>query len=104
VRATPRLILICGLPAAGKTTRARRFRLEREQPAVRLSPWARASRWSMASGGAAVVLRGLDVPLEELWRLLEQRNAERARRPITKPPIGGDSPTGGATVVRVAQV
>jgi predicted kinase len=33
---TPRLVLICGLPGAGKTTLARR--LEHELPAVRLCP------------------------------------------------------------------
>lgn len=43
-RATPRLVLVCGLPGAGKTTLARR--LEVELPAVRLCPdeWLAALR------------------------------------------------------------
>ena len=118
----PRLILICGLPGAGKTTLAQR--LARELPAVRFCPdewlaslsldlfdealrerlegqlwrltqdllrlgqsvileygfWRRAERdekrLSARALGAAVELRALDVPLDELWRRLERRNAE----------------------------
>lgn len=117
----PTLHLICGLPGSGKTTLA--YRLERELPALRLTPdeWmarivgdghdeaARASVeavqedlahramelgidvilengfWSKAerdgyraraiARGFAATVHFLDVPLEELWRRLEQRNA-----------------------------
>ncbi len=119
------LILICGLPGAGKTTLARQ--LEHDMPALRLSPdewiahilddpaneaelhrlrtpvetvqWEVAMRvlalgldvviewgfWSREERqvfreraqaiGARVELRFLDVPLDELWDRLQQRNA-----------------------------
>ncbi len=133
----PRLILICGMPGAGKTTLAQR--LERELPAVRLCPdewlarlgldlfdealrerlesqlwrltqdllrlgqsvileygfWRRAERDEKRLGaralGAAVELRALDVPLDELWRRLERRNAEGgwATVPISREALAG---------------
>lgn len=123
-RAVPRLILVCGLPGAGKTTLARR--LEVELPAVRLCPdewlaalgidlwdemtrdrletqfwllarrllalgqsvmlesgfWLRVDRDAKRLGaralGAAVELRYLDAPLDELYRRIERRDAARA--------------------------
>jgi predicted kinase len=123
-RAIPRLVLVCGLPGAGKTTLARR--LEAKMPAVRLCPdewlaalginlwdeaprdrletqfwllarrllalgqsvilesgfWLRADRDEKRLGaralGAAVELRYLDVPLDELYRRIERRNAAPA--------------------------
>jgi predicted kinase len=117
-----RVILICGLPAAGKTTMAKR--LANELGAVRMCPdewmdalgidlWDRPARgrveslqwaqtlelialgvtviiewgvWSRAerdalreevhASGGQIELRVLDVPVEELWRRLEPRNAE----------------------------
>jgi predicted kinase len=128
---TTRLILTCGLPAAGKTTLARQFAADR--PAVRLtkdewlealgsSPWDEVARekverelWRLAQEilrlGPSVVLdfglwarserdelrsvaRGLgvgvelhyvDVPTDELWRRIEERNA---RAPWDSHPIG----------------
>jgi predicted kinase len=121
----PRLVLMCGLPGAGKTTLARR--LEAELPAVRLCPdewmtdlgidlfdeqtrdrletvfwrlardllrlgqsvvlesgfWLRADRDEKRLGartlGAAVELRYLDVPLDELCRRVESRTAAGTR-------------------------
>lgn len=118
----PRLVLLCGLPGAGKTTLARR--LEEQMPALRLCPdewmtelavdlfdeaarerleglfwglaqrvlrlggsvilengfWGRAERDEKRAGaralGAAVELHYLDVPLDELWRRVELRNAQ----------------------------
>lgn len=118
----PTLHLICGLPCSGKSTLAQR--LERDLPALRLTPdeWMsrivgdghdegkraaveavqedlahRALRlgidvilengfWSKAerdeyriratAQGFATQIHYLNVPLEELWRRLEQRNAE----------------------------
>jgi predicted kinase len=115
---------LCGLPGAGKTTRAKR--LECRLAAVRLCPdewmaalavgfrdepfrerlervfwclaqtllargqsvildsgfWLRADRDEKRLGaralGAAVELHYLDVPLEELWRRIEGRNATSA--------------------------
>jgi len=115
------LILVCGLPGAGKTTLARR--LETERRAVRLSPdewlaslgldardeamrdrleqtltshalrlltqgidvileygfWARVERdvkcTEARAVGARVELHALIVPINELWRRLEARNA-----------------------------
>jgi predicted kinase len=115
-----RLVLICGLPGAGKTTLARR--LADGLPAVRVCPdewlsdlhldlydealrerlehrlkslayellqlgvhvilefgfWARAERDEIRetarSIGAAVELRYLDVPIDELWKRVELRN------------------------------
>ena len=120
--ARPRLIMMCGLPGAGKTTLARR--LARELPAVRLCPdewladlgfdlfdgaardrveqrlwvhaeellavgtvvvlengfWDRAERdekrLRIRSLGAAVELRYLDVPSEELHRRIALRDRE----------------------------
>lgn len=117
----PTLHLICGLPGSGKTTLA--HRLERELPALRLTPdeWmarivgdghdeaARASVeavqedlahramelgldvilengfWSKSerdgyrarakAQGFGAKVHFLNVPVEELWRRLEQRNA-----------------------------
>jgi predicted kinase len=115
-----RLVLICGLPGAGKTTLA--LHLARETGARRLGTdeamsllgvdyfddpgreqveeqlwgvarellaagvdvilesgfWARAEREEKCRGaravGATVDLRYLDVPLDELWERVEQRN------------------------------
>ena len=120
----PRLVLICGLPGAGKTTLARR--LEAELPAVRLCPdewlaalgidlrdeitrdgleaqfwrlaqrllalgqsvilesgfWLRSDRDEKRLGaralGAAVELRFLDAPLDELYHRIERRSAALA--------------------------
>ncbi|MGH2501929.1 MAG: AAA family ATPase [Ktedonobacterales bacterium] len=122
--AIPRLVLVCGLPGAGKTTLARR--LEAKMLAVRLCPdewlaalginlwdeaprdqletqfwllarrllalgqsvilesgfWLRADRDEKRLGaralGAAVELRYLGVPLDELYRRIERRNAAPA--------------------------
>ena len=120
-----RLVLVCGLPGAGKTTLARQ--IEREMPALRLTPdewigplygeglsqekldsvrdpvesvqWAVAERalalgtnvvvdfgfWSRSEResfraraeavGAETEVLFLEVPLEELWRRIEVRNA-----------------------------
>ena len=116
------LVLVCGLPASGKTTLAKR--IERELPALRLTPddwmnglglnlwneqkrahiealqWQVAQRvltlgisvvmdfgfWSRLERdrfreeakaiGVRVELRFLDVPLEELWTRVRQRNME----------------------------
>ena len=118
---TPRLILTCGLPGAGKTTLA--MRLAAERGAVRLTkdewlwalgttPWDESARvkvehelWRLARDllrlgvsvvldfglwarrerdelrttarglGAAVELRYLEVPTEELWKRIEARNS-----------------------------
>ncbi len=128
----PTLVLVCGLPGAGKSTLARK--LEDEIPAVRLSPdewmvdlrvdlydettrerleaifwrlaqrllrlgqsvilesgfWLRSDRDEKRLGaralGARVELRYLDVPLDELWRRVERRNATGAwpAAPITR--------------------
>lgn len=123
-RAISRLVLVCGLPGAGKTTLARR--LEVALPAVRLCPdewlaalridlrdeatrdgleaqfwrlaqrllalgqsvilesgfWLRADRDEKRVGarllGAAVELRYLHAPLDELYRRIERRNASPA--------------------------
>ncbi|MEU4540277.1 AAA family ATPase [Streptosporangium sp. NPDC023825] len=119
-----RLILLCGLPGAGKTTLAKQ--LADQIPAVRLCPddwltrlgidlheaeprdrleglfrqqsedllrlgvsvilefgfWARAERDEIRlrarALGAAVELRYLPVPLDELWRRLEARNRQES--------------------------
>ncbi|MFB9451400.1 AAA family ATPase [Dactylosporangium vinaceum] len=127
------LVLLCGLPASGKTTLARR--LAAELPAVRLCAdewltdlgadlfdaglrarlerrfwrlaqdllgqgrsvilesgfWLRADRDEKRAGaralGAAVELRFLDVPLDELARRLEARNAEAPWATAVIPPV-----------------
>lgn len=116
-----RLILMCGLPGAGKTTVARalesagamrmspdewladlRFDLREDGPRdrVELLQWNLAQQlvergievvlengfWSRSERdvvrtrarelGVGIELRYLDVPLEELWRRLELRNAQ----------------------------
>lgn len=131
-QARPRLILLCGLPGAGKTTLA--LRLTDELPAIRLCPdewlvslgidlrdeatrdklevifwrhaqdllrlgqsvilesgfWLRSDRDEKRLGaralGAAVELRYLATPLDELYRRLEARQAEGAwnATPITR--------------------
>lgn len=131
-QARPRLILLCGLPGAGKTTLA--LRLADELPAIRLCPdewlvslgidlrdeatrdklevifwrhaqdllrlgqsvilesgfWLRSDRDEKRLGaralGAAVELRYLATPLDELYRRLEARQAEGAwnTTPITR--------------------
>lgn len=118
---SPQLVLICGLPGAGKSMLARR--LEAEIPAVRLCGdewladlgidlydeatrerlevlfwhvaqrililgtsvilesgfWLRSDRDEKRIGaralGAAVTLHYLDVPIDELWRRIDLRNA-----------------------------
>jgi predicted kinase len=118
---TGRVVLVCGLPGAGKTTVARQ--LAAELGAVRMSPdewmdalaidlwdqpargrieslqwrltlellalgvtviiewglWTRAERDQLRrqvrAAGGHIELRFLDVPVEELWRRLEARNA-----------------------------
>jgi predicted kinase len=123
----PRLVLMCGLPGAGKTTEARR--LGKDLGAVRLAPdewmdalgidlwdearrtglerifwdlaqellrlgtsvilesgfWLRSDRDEKRTGahaiGAAVELRHLDVPIDELMRRLELRSAAEAGAP-----------------------
>lgn len=117
-----RLILMCGLPGAGKTMLAEQLAVERR--ALRLtqdewlvalgsSPWDAATRdrvdqqlWCLAQDvlrlgvsvvldfglwarverdemravargvGVGVELQFLDVPIEELWRRIEERNSE----------------------------
>jgi predicted kinase len=82
---TATLVLVCGLPGAGKTQLARR--LEAEVPAAARA-WAgsdprvrllRADRDEKRLGaralGARVELRYLDVPPDERWRRVEARNA-----------------------------
>lgn len=136
-RGAPRLILTCGLPAAGKTTLA--TRLAAERGALRLtkdewlwalgsSPWdapardrvehqlwrlgqevlrlgldvvldfglwARAERDEMRSVarglGAQIELHHLDVPVDELWRRIEERNTRPPwdRHPIRRTDLDG---------------
>jgi predicted kinase len=117
-----RVILVCGLPGAGKSTVAKQ--LVHELGAVRMCPdewldalaidlwdqpararvealqwtqirelvalgvptiiewglWTRAERDALReevhAAGGLIELRFLDVPVEELWRRLEPRNAE----------------------------
>ena len=131
----PRLILVCGLPGAGKTTLARR--LADEVPAVRLSEdewlgglgidlhdeaardklevlfwrlaqgllrrgqsvilesgfWAKSDRdekrLGAHSAGAVVELHFLDVPFNERWRRIEQRNREGAGAGVTREQLAG---------------
>jgi predicted kinase len=125
----PRLVLVCGLPGAGKTTLARH--LATTMPAIRLCPdewladldldlfdgdardrlesrfwrhtedllglgqsvilefgfWDRPERDDMRlrarALGAAVELRYLDVPVEELFRRVDIRNRSGARDTVT---------------------
>jgi len=77
-----RLILTCGLPGAGKSTLARQLAANRS--ALRLTTdewlWARAERDEMRSVahglGVGVELHYLDVPADELWRRIDERNSQ----------------------------
>ncbi|MEM6338151.1 MAG: AAA family ATPase [Bacteroidota bacterium] len=83
--APPTLVIICGLPGAGKTTHARR--LERELDAVRFGP----DEWMEALGmdlydeahslGACAELHVVTAPLPVLLERVQRRGRETT--PIT---------------------